>query len=205
MRPPTFIHPSHDQINRTFEEVADYVGRSYEGRWAWKPNKPDWAPGGNLICEDLAVDLYVRNADRGKPMYTIRGVSPKDSRGQVPYVAHGADVSINVSQGKTVSQIGDAIMTRLLPEWMPLLEKILDSIEQSNQYENTVETTGQEIARIVGTKYDKENHRVSFYRSPHQILAETVGKAEIHQNDVNLELVLTHEDALTLLRYLTRQ
>jgi hypothetical protein len=194
---------NHEQINETFEAVADYLTRSYEGNFTWRPNRTDWAPGGNLVCESLAIELYVRNADRGKPMYTIRGVSPKDSRGQLPYVAQGADASINVSRGKTVSQVGDAILTRLLPEWIPLLEKILDAIEQSNQYEDTVASTGREIARIVGTKYDPEHHRVSFYRSPHAILAETVGKAEVHGDDVNLELVLSHEDAISLLSYLT--
>ena len=195
-------HEAHATIDQLGRQVAATLGCD------WRPNPADWAPGGHLSDPESGVELYVGVAHRDRDMLTIRAVSPKDSRGQVPYVLSWADVSINVSMTKSPSQIAASVQRRLLPEWLPLYEKGLEAIEASNLHTSTTQQVAAQIAEIVGVsrgRVDREHPgRVSFYGSPHPIFQEGTSSAEVSGDSVTLELHLSPSDALAILRHMTR-
>jgi hypothetical protein len=189
-------------INTIFEQVAQELS-AIEGQWSWRPNPPDWSVGGYLEEETSGVVLYARLDKSDK--FRIRPDAPKDSRGQVPYVASKNPPLINVSISKNPSLIASDINRRLLPNWLPTYEQALAAIQESNQYESSTSQVAAEIAKIVGVQVSqREPRKVSFYRSPLPIFSETVGGAEVSGDSVKLELHLSHEDALALLRHMTR-
>ncbi len=195
---------SHEQLDRLGKEIAASLG----GSWTWRPNQPDWAPGGVLREVDDGVELYVGNTSGRKPSITIAAQPPKDSRGQVPHVASQSRPAISVSAAKRSEQIAWDIERRLLPEWLPIYEQALAAIAESNRHEEASTSAAAEIAAIVGVPIrvgGEARHKISFYGSPHPIFHETISGAEISGNEVHLDLSLSREDAIVLLRFLTQR
>lgn len=196
---------THEQIDALMERVPSHL----PGRWLWKPNPSDWAPGGHLVEDEssrIPMEIYVGCARHNKPgMLHVSAVAPKDSQGQVPYVVSKDLPGINVSVAKTPAQVAQEIERRLLSLWEPFFVQALDTINRSNKHQDVVKNVMALIAEVVGvevSRHDADNHRVSFYRSPHPIFGETSSEAVVHGDDVSLTLQLSHSDAVTLLMYL---
>jgi hypothetical protein len=191
----------HEIINTVFKAVASCLDDIHAGVWSWKPNPENWAPGGHLVDLQSGMSLYTRIAERGKPAYQVKGEFPKDSRGQLPYVASKGTPSINVSAAKPPARIAEDIARRLIPEWLPIFGQALDAINASNQYKSMVARTVATIIAITGGQAKRDHpHDVSFYRSPLPVFSERTSGAEVHGDDVTLTLVLSHEDAIELLK-----
>jgi hypothetical protein len=193
----------HDTINQMFEEVATHLA----GNWSWKPNPADWAPGGELHEYPSGIVLYVHNAQARNNVFSIRPQAPKDDRGQVPYVASKDLPSINISHDKSPYKIARDIERRLIPLWAPIYTQALEAIARSNEYHDTSVSVATELANIARVKAPPrgERGRISFYDSPFPIFAEKTSSAEVHGDEVTIELKLAPEDAITLLKYLTNQ
>jgi len=184
----------HEILNNTFAQVA----RHLQGAWSWQPNQPDWTPGGVLV-DVTGVALRARISER-PGTYKVYPEVPRDSRGQVPYVASQNLPSINVGMGRSPEQIAREIERRLLPAWLPILQEALEAIERSNVHQSTGESVARAIAGIAGVKLGARGKDVSFYGSPHAVLDG--GGARVSGDAVELTLRLASGDALTLLRYL---
>lgn len=195
----------HAEIERYFADVAEHLHSAYDGRWTFRPNPPDWNPGGHLVDEDSGMVLYASISQDKKESFQIKAEAPKDSRGQVPYVAEHGRPSINVSWHKSPETTAREIAKRLVPEWLPTYQRAIEHIERSNQHESSSSGLAAKIARTVGVRQgekDAKNHRVSFDGSPHAIFAETGGEAVVRDNEVTLTLVLSGEDAISLLEHM---
>jgi hypothetical protein len=195
----------HAEIDRYFADVAAHMSSAYGGSWTFRPSPPDWNPGGRLVDEESGMVLYATISQDKRESFQIKAEAPKDSRGQVPYVAEHGRPSINVSWHKGPETTAREVARRLVPEWLPTFQKALEQIERSDQHESSSTGLAAKIARTVGVRqseHDAKNHRVRFYDSPRTIFAETGSDAEIRANEVTLTLVLSGEDALALLEYM---
>jgi hypothetical protein len=193
----------HQEMSETFEQVARHLSILTGGDWSWRPNPPGWAVGGHLDdSSSPGMQLYAHLSSKKAGTINISGSSPKDSRGQVPYILSRAKAEINVSSAKSPQTIAGDIQRRLLPEWQPQLAKGLEAIGLSNASEDATTRNIAEIVKITGGKV--RDHRVSFYGSPHAIFAERSSSADVGDDYVRLELELSPEDAFTLLRFMTK-
>jgi hypothetical protein len=197
----------NNTIPRSFDEfvrLAAAVAEILPGEWRLKPAESAW----NVQLEDPSTlaSLSFRSEEwQDAKRIRISSRLPRDSKGDEPYVGlkYGQPMpSITVSGAKEASQIAREIERRLIPEYLPLLEKARDVIAKTDEYHRTTEDVAQQIARLVGVEIGKGGKKVDFYRSPYPIFTETLSGAEVHGDDVELTLRLGHVDALALLRRL---
>jgi hypothetical protein len=191
-------------VDRVFMEVAGLL----PGDWFWKPNPEGWAIGGHLCDRETGMSLYA-HLPVGKDLYRIYPDAPKDTRGQIPYVVSKNLPGINVAAKKTPDAIAKDIDRRLMPEWVPLYRQAIEHIEKSNLYLEKSTSVAEEIAKVVGVELRRDRSgempgSISFYQSPHPIFAERTSSAEISGDSVRLELVLSADDAVALLKYMTK-
>ena len=108
--------------------------------------------------------------------------------------------SINTSFSKTPEQIAKDIERRLMPEYMDVLSKALTRIVSSDSYHSKTEGFAGQIAKLVGV--EAKGNKVDFYRSMHPVLSETISRAEVHDDDVELELRLSYGMTMEVLKLL---
>jgi hypothetical protein len=185
------------------ESIAG-VGEHLAGNWDLIPNPEEWPMGAHLVDPAASASLYFCHHE-GK--IHVSSDLPKNAKGETPYVTGYGQLgkrmpSINVSFDKTPQQIAKDIERRLLPEYLPVLEKAVEQIADSDAYYNKTESFAEEIARIVGV--EAKGNTVDFYRSKYPVFGEKHGKAEVHDDEVSLELRLTYEMMKDVLEFLIR-
>jgi hypothetical protein len=181
--------------------IAD-VGEHLAGNWDIVPNPEEWPMGAHLVDHDLHASLYF-NHHEGK--IHVSSDLPKDAKGEIPYVEGYGQFgkrmpSINTSFSKTPEQIAKDIERRLMPEYMDVLSKALTRIVSSDSYHSKTEGFAGQIAKLVGV--EAKDNKVDFYRSPHPVLNETISRAEVHEDDVELELRLSYGMTMEVLEFL---
>jgi hypothetical protein len=184
-----------------FLELIAGVGEHLAGRWDIIPNPEEWPMGAHLVDPELHASLYF-NHNEGK--IHVSTVLPKDAKGEIPYVEGYGQFgkrmpSINVSFDKTPEQIAKEIERRLMPEYMDVLMKALTRIASSDSYHSKTEGFAEQIAKLVGV--EAKGNKVDFYRSPHPLLNETISRAEVHDDDVELELRLSYGMTMEVLEF----
>ena len=183
-------------------ELIAGIGEHLAGNWELTPNPEDWAMGAHLVDPDLHTSLYFNHHD-GK--LHVSSDLPKDAKGKTPYVEGYGPLgkrmpSINVSFSKTPEQIAADIERRLMPEYMDILMKALSRIASSDAYHSKTEGFAGQIAKLAGV--EAKGNKVDFYHSPHPVLNGTISRAEVYDDEVGLELRLSHEMTMEVLEFL---
>lgn len=185
-----------------FVELIAGVGEHLAGNWEIIPNPEEWPMGAHLVDPEAHANLYF-NHHEGK--IHVSADLPKDTKGEIPYVEGYGQFgkrmpSINTSFNKTPEQIAKEIERRLMPEYMDILMKALSKIASSDSYHNKTEGFAEQIAKLVGV--EAKGNKVNFYRSRHPVLNETISRAEVHEDDVELELRLSYGMTMEVLEFL---
>ena len=183
-------------------ELIAGVGEHLTGNWELIPNPEEWPMGAHLVDPEAHANLYF-NHHEGK--IHVSADLPKDTKGEIPYVEGYGQFgkrmpSINTSFNKTPEQIAKEIERRLMPEYMDILMKALSRIASSDSYHNKTEGFAEQIAKLVGV--EAKGNKVNFYRSRHPVLNETISRAEVHEDDVELELRLSYGMTMEVLEFL---
>jgi hypothetical protein len=186
-------------------DLLEQVAESLSGEWDLKPYPVDWNWGGELSAAGSGAILNVAPASyRDASRIVVRGDLPSDSKKQKPHVlSHDQQMpSITVSTVKTPHQIAQDVERRLMPRYLPLLEKASSMVSSYNTHYTRTQSTVQEIARLLRVKVGPDDERVSFYHSPLPLFSENLGEAKVSGDDVTLELRLDRESALRVLAML---
>lgn len=190
-----------DAIARLARDVAQYLG----GVWEVKPFPADWGRrGANIVDPNRQIMLSLGDSqeysDRGKMRLTVSTDYPKDRHG---HMSSAKRPKISVSALKTGEQIARDIERRLLPIYLPILDKELTTNQPWNEYEGKTTLVATHIANIVRVKQKSKDTTVSFYHSPYKILRNTMSEAKVvGENDVELTLRLDAETTLKTLNLL---
>ncbi len=198
--------PSHEEM-LAWERLLTSIGEQLNGEWELKlPDDDNWHKWGSLLnhAEQIYLTFYV---DSYRKKLWIGVELPKDSKGKPPYISHlGTPPKIGLSPDKPAELIVRDINRRLLPEYLPLLEQAKRLVAEADAYHNTVETVARQIATITRGTIGRDNpSHIDFYHSPLPVFHEQLNRAEVHSDDVKLELRLGHQDALDLLKYLANR
>ena len=185
-----------------FLELIAGVGEHLAGNWDIIPNPEEWPMGAHLVDPELHASLYF-NHNEGK--IHVSSDLPKDAKGEIPYVEgygqYGKRMpSINTSFSKTPEQIARDIERRLMPKYMDVLMKALTKIASSDAYHSKTEGFAGQIAKLVGV--EAKGNKIDFYHSPHPVLNGTISRAEVYDDEVGLELKLSHEMTMEVLEFL---
>ena len=197
-------------IYRTaFVELISEVGEHLAGSWEIIPNPEEWPMGAHLVDSDLRASLYFNHHVQPGHVHVgkirVSAELPKDAKDEIPYVEGYGQFgkrmpAINVSFDKSPQQIAKDIERRLMPEYMDVLSKALTRIVSSDSYHSKTEGFAGQIAKLVGV--EAKGNKVDFYRSPHPVLNETISRAEVHEDDVELELRLSYGMTMEVLEFL---
>ncbi len=91
-----------------------------------------WNKFAHLIGSD-GQEIQVQNGDyKTKNRLNFFGCFPKNEKGE--HMHYGALPSITVAVEKSPEKIARDIEKRLLPIYLPELEKAIEQVEQSNKY-----------------------------------------------------------------------
>jgi hypothetical protein len=191
---------SHDAISRLAQEVATHL----PGEWTVIPFPIDWGRRGARLVEQAGAMLSIGDSqdvsDRQKMRLVVHTDYPRDSGGAMSVARRP---SIKVSALKTGQQIAQDIERRLLPQYLPLLEKELERQHAWDKHEMESSSLAQQIARLVKVDVNPTATDVNFYRSPYDLFHETMSGARvIDSNEVELTLRLDGPTALQVLNLL---
>lgn len=182
--------------------LAEWVAKALPGNWTVTPFPEDWGRLGAYLREEQSQATLIlgesqQPSDRNKNLLSVTGDYPRDSSGQpIRSITH----AIKVSGNKTGSQIAADIERRLLPKYLPQLERELAALARYGAYESKTAKIAQQIADLVRVKRPPKETTVIFYDSPYLIFQSTLSKAEVvGEDDVELTLRLDSRTALKLL------
>ena len=182
--------------------LAEWVASALPGKWTVTPFPEDWGRAGAYLNEEQSRAILVfgesqDSSDRSKNMLIVRGEYPKRKNGErVQSITH----QIKVSGNKIGSQVAADIEKRLLPKYLPQLERELAALSRYEEYEDKTTAIAQQIADLVRVKREPRETTVHFYHSPYHVLRETLSSAQVvDENQVELNLRLDPETALKLL------
>lgn len=96
--------------------------------------------------------LFLSNTWASKGRLYISGDVPQNA--QIPYGE--VRPSITVASTKSSQQIANDITRRLLPEYLPFLEKVLDSKAKSDAFKAGREALAAQVAVVVGGRVQGE-------------------------------------------------
>ena len=179
------------------------VGERLPGNWSFDFNPDSWNWGCKLVDSRRDIGIFF-SLDRDRKKIEISGMIPRDNKGQMPHIGMTEVLpKIRVSAAKTSAQIANDIEKRFLPVWLPRLAKMHEDIARSEDYRNKTKSLAERIAKVVQCK--AEGKHISFYRSPFPVFNESMSSAEVHADDVTLELRLPPDDAVALLKWMTNQ
>ena len=187
---------------KTLTTLAEQVAEALPGSWSVKPFPEDWSRVGAYLVEEgrkaiLILGESQEYSDRNKNRLTVLTDYPKDREG---HMSSARRPKITISASKTGAQIAADIERRLLPEYLPILDRELASNARWNEHESATTELADRIARLVRVKREPRETAVRFYDSPYGIFRATLSGAEVHgANDVELTLRLGAADSLKLL------
>lgn len=182
--------------------LAEQVAEHLAGAWSVEPFPSNWGRAGAWLRgeagEILSLGETQEYAKRNKNLLDVgtdyprehseRGFSTKRPR-------------ISVSASKTGKQIAADVERRLLPEYRPLLAKVLSDLSSRKSYEKATESIAAKIADLVQVKHSPNQTTVSFYHSPYPIFHETMSEVQVvGKNEVELTLRLSPDDAIELIK-----
>ena len=189
---------SQDEMVALIEQVAEHLS----GQWTVDPFPGDWGRGGAWLREDrtgaiLSIGESQIWADRHKNLLAIGTDYPKERDGQSSMQRRPR---ISVSASKSAQTIARDIERRLLPEYLPLLEKEISSTKARQSFEDKTTKIAKQIADLVHVKHKSRETSVDFYHSPYKIFQETMSRAEVVSEDaVEITLRVGSREALMLL------
>ena len=188
------------QTHEEFSQLVQSVGEHLPGNWDFTTNQQSWNFGSTLFDIERSLGIFF-SLTRDKSKIEISGILPRNSEGQLAYIRVGEMLPrIAVSSSKMAAQIARDIEKRFLPVWLPRLEVMLQDIGRQEAYKTKTTSIADRIAALV--KVNADGKKVSFYRSPYPVFSESMSGAEVHGDDVALELNLPHESALELLKWM---
>ena len=182
--------------------LAERVAESLPGEWTVTPFPEDWGRAGAYLKEARSQAILILGesqeySDRNKNKITISGDYPKDRSGNT---SQARRPKITVSGEKTGSQIARDITRRLLPEYLPLLERELEMSARWTAHEDRAVAVAEQIARLVRVERQPRETSVHFYKSPYKIFQGTMSRADVVGDDeVELSLRLDSRTALNVL------
>jgi hypothetical protein len=185
--------------------LAEQIAEHLDGEWEVKPFPDDWGRKGAWLHElgtgaILSIGESQEYSERNKNRLSVGTDYPKE------HSERGFSTKrpkISVSATKTGVQIASDISRRLLPEYMPLLEKVMSNLAAHQDYEATTSSIADQIAGLVKVQHSPKSTTVSFYHSPYEIFQDTMSEAKVMgKNEVELSLRLSPRDALRLLNML---
>lgn len=188
--------------SKTLTALAEQVAEALPGTWSVRPFPEDWGRAGAHLLEErrgaiLALGESQEYSNRNKSRLTVTTDYPRDHRNQISS-AHRPKISVSAS--KTGAQIAADIERRLLPEYLPILDKELDSNRRWNEYEGKTTALAARIANVVKVKREPRETTVSFYHSPFGIFRDSMSEAKVVGDDeVELTLRLDGDATLKLL------
>ena len=179
--------------------LVEEIARHLPGEWDLKPFPEDWGRRGGYLTElntkaILVIGDSQEYSERNKNKLSVSTDYPKDNDGR-PSSARRPKIS--VSAAKSGKQIAQDIERRLLPEYLPILEKELATNKSWNEYENKTTNIASQIAKLVRVKRAPKETTVSFYHSPYNIFRETMSEAKV-VSDYSIELTLRLDVATTM-------
>lgn len=187
---------THDEFSR----LIQMVGERLPGNWDFTTNQQSWNWGSTLFDAERSLGIFF-SLTRDRSKIEISGTLPRDSEGQHAYIRHGETLPrIAVGSSKSAEQIARDIERRFLPAWLPRLEEMLQDIGRHEVYKTKTTSVADQIANLVKVKADGK--KISFYRSPYPVFSESLSGAEVHGDDVTLELRLSHDHTLELLKWM---
>ena len=186
-------------------QLAEQVAQHLTGDWDVRSFPADWGRRGAFLTEVesgamLAIGDSQEYSDRGKGRLTVTTDYPKDRSGNQ---SGARRPKISVSVTKNGAQIASDIERRLLPEYLPLLEKEMASNRAWAQHVETTTTIAKQIAKLVKVPSGSDDPNVSFYNSPVPLFRETMSGARVVDDQgVELTLCLDASTALKVLNLL---
>jgi hypothetical protein len=186
-------------------QLAEDIAEALPGQWDVEPFPEDWSRAGAYLIEPktqakLSVGESQEYSERNKQKLTVSTDYPRTHDGNT---SSARRPKISVSALKTGAQIARDIERRLLPEYLPLLEKEIASNESWREYEGKTTLIATHIANVVKVQRQPKETTVSFYRSPYNIFAQTMSEAKVVGGDeVELTLRLDPETTLKVLNLL---
>jgi hypothetical protein len=152
-----------------FMNLARTIAEQLLGEWEVKPFPEDWSRRGAYLTEHvsqamLAIGESQEYSERNKQRLTVSTDYPKDRHG---HMSSARRPKISVSALKSGEQIARDIERRLLPKYLPILDKELATNRSWNEYESKTTLIAAHIANVVKVKRKPEETTVSFYHSPY--------------------------------------
>lgn len=130
----------------------------------------------------------------------ISGAFPTTIKGEPGYYYGNSQSSINVSDSKTPKQIARDIERRLLPVYLPELEKAVDQVNTINLYHQKRMANIQKMAKYFGVEF-KEDEEPSIW--VYEKIKGLGSKIEAYGEDtVEFELKLSPEVAIKVFELL---
>jgi hypothetical protein len=186
-------------------QLTEDIAEALPGQWDVEPFPEDWSRAGAYLIEPktqakISVGESQEYSERNKNKLSISTDYPRDHEGRT---SSARRPKISVSALKTGAQLAKDIERRLLPEYLPLLEKEIASNQSWLEYEGKTTLIAAHIANVVKVKREPKETTVSFYRSPYNIFAGTMSEAKVVGGDeVELTLRLDPETTLKVLNLL---
>ncbi len=118
-----------------------------------------------------------------KDRLKISGNFPRTEKGEYidPYDYRDKRHEITVSITKTTEQIARDIERRFLPLYRELLNRVIQRVNQSNEYDRTCTENLEEIKGKKLTEEEKKQHRFELH-------GEIYGEFSVHGDSVKIEL-----------------
>jgi hypothetical protein len=188
-----------------FIQLAAEIAEALPGQWDVTPFPEDWSRAGAFLIDagtqaKLSIGESQEYSERNKQKLTISTDYPKDHEGRMSS-AHRPKIS--VSALKTGAQIARDIERRLLPEYLPILEKEIASNRSWTEYTGKTTLIAAHIANAVKVKRQPKETTVSFYHSPYNIFTDSMSEAKVvSSEEVELTLRLDPETTLKVLNLL---
>lgn len=192
-----------EKRNKLICLVGD-IAEALQGQWEMTPFPEDWGRLGAWLNETKTkAILSIGESQSARTHDTQLDVStdyPRDRQGNSAYEPRP---KISVSSSKSGSQIARDIERRLLPEYLPILEKVLKRYAASDEYEDKTSQIARQIASLVQVKLDPKSDAISFYHSPYKIFARTMSQAQpVDDDEVEITLRLDVNTSLKVLNQL---
>jgi hypothetical protein len=183
--------------------LAEQVARHLDGAWSVEPFPDDWGRHGAWLRgergESLSIGETQEYSKRNKNLLDVGTDYPKE-HGERGFSTRRPRISVSAS--KSGRQIASDIARRLLPDYLPLLEKVLSDLSERRSYENAtskITSLFASLAQVPAPKNDETT--VSFYHSPYPVFRETQSEVRVvDPHEVELRLRLTPEEALEVLK-----
>jgi hypothetical protein len=182
--------------------LAEQVAEALPGAWDVKPFPEDWGRIGAWLTDpdNKAMLTIGETQSRHDGRLDVNTDYPRDSQGNSAYEKRP---KITVSDSKSGTQIAKDIERRLLPEYLPLLEKVLVRYRAADEFEDKTTSLAKQIANIVQVKHDPKKTTVSFYHSPYKLFQNTMSEASVLDGqEVELTLRLDTETTFKVLNQL---